>query len=137
MRGLILLFLVFSSLSLTFKLVTGHRVIRAAPDAEKTGYYIIKLNQSLTHVEFKEAEETISRNSENSFINEVENDPIKFVTPLVTGVAAIHLQREPYLTPEQLKHKLLNESCTNILDFDDLATIHNSKQIASHHRFSR
>ena len=31
-------------------------------------------------------------------------------TSLVTGVAAIHLQREPYLIPEQLKHKLLNES---------------------------
>ena len=82
MRGLVLLFLVFSGLSLTItsKLVHSHRVIRAAPDAEKTGYYIIKLNQSLTHVEVKEAEEEISRKSENSIIYEVENDLIKFVT---------------------------------------------------------
>ena len=80
MRGLVLLFLAFSSLSLTFKLVIGHRVIRAAPDTEKTGYYIIKLNQSLTHVEVKEAEEEISRKSGNSIIYEVENDLIKFVT---------------------------------------------------------
>ena len=40
-------------------------------------------------------------------------------TPLVSGVAAIHLSFQPLLTPSELKHILLDESCKNILNFND------------------
>ena len=41
-------------------------------------------------------------------------------TPLVAGVAAIHLQRQPLLTPAQVKQKIIDDSCKNVLDFTDL-----------------
>ena len=41
-------------------------------------------------------------------------------TPLVSGIAAIHLSFQPLLTPSELKHILLDESCKNILNFDHL-----------------
>ena len=43
-------------------------------------------------------------------------------TPLVAGVAAIHLQRTPKMTPADLKKKLANDACVNTLDFKDLKT---------------
>ena len=41
-------------------------------------------------------------------------------TPLVSGVIAIHLQRQPLLTPAKIKLKLIDESCKNTLDFTSL-----------------
>ena len=41
-------------------------------------------------------------------------------TPLVAGVAAIHLQRNPNLSPVGVKQKLVNDACVNRLDFTDL-----------------
>lgn len=38
-------------------------------------------------------------------------------TPLVSGVAAILLQRQPLLTPNQVKDKLINESLKNVINF--------------------
>ena len=82
MRGSSVLFPLAVSLCLcfTFEPVDGRRVIRAAPNAEKTGYYIIKLNQSLTHDEFIRAEEEILKDSEDVPVYEAENDMIKVVT---------------------------------------------------------
>ena len=39
--------------------------------------------------------------------------------PLVSGVAAIHLSLQPLLTPSELKQILLDESCKNVLNFND------------------
>ena len=41
-------------------------------------------------------------------------------TPLVAGIATIHLQRQPLLTPAQVKLKITDDSCENVLDFTDL-----------------
>lgn len=41
-------------------------------------------------------------------------------TPLVSGVAAIHLQREPRMTPTALKNRLISTSVKNALDFSTI-----------------
>lgn len=38
-------------------------------------------------------------------------------TPMVSGVAAIHLQREPLLTPDALRTRLIDTASANRLDF--------------------
>ncbi len=38
-------------------------------------------------------------------------------TPIVSGVAAIHLSRRPFLTPYQLQQQLINESIKDALNF--------------------
>ena len=38
-------------------------------------------------------------------------------TSIVSGVAAIHLSRQPLLTPDQLKQKLINDSSKGVLNF--------------------
>lgn len=38
-------------------------------------------------------------------------------TPMVSGVAAIHLQREPMLTPDALKDRLIDTAIINHVDF--------------------
>lgn len=38
-------------------------------------------------------------------------------TPLVAGVAAMYLHKQPLLTPDEVKEKLINESLQNVLDF--------------------
>lgn len=38
-------------------------------------------------------------------------------TPLVSGVAAILLQRQPLLTPDQVKEKIINDSLKNVINF--------------------
>lgn len=38
-------------------------------------------------------------------------------TPIVTGLAAIHLSRQPLLTPYQLQEKLINESTKDALNY--------------------
>lgn len=43
-------------------------------------------------------------------------------TPIVAGAAAIHLQRMPKLSPSALKKILVDDSCTNKLDFTDLGS---------------
>ena len=39
-------------------------------------------------------------------------------TPLVSGVVAILLQRQPLLTPDQVKEKLINDSLKDVINFD-------------------
>ena len=43
-------------------------------------------------------------------------------TPLVSGVAAIHLQREPRMTPTAMKNRLLSTAVQNTLDFSSIST---------------
>ncbi len=72
-----------SLLILTFlflKSVDGRRIIRAAPNVQTTGNFVVRLNQSITHDEFKKIEEEIMRNTEGSPVYEVDNDLIKIVT---------------------------------------------------------
>ena len=41
---------------------------------------------------------------------------------IVSGVAAIHLQRQPLLTPDKLMSKLIDESIKNALNLNDIAS---------------
>lgn len=43
-------------------------------------------------------------------------------TPIVAGAAAIHLQRMPKLSPSALKKILVDDACTDKLDFTDLGS---------------
>ena len=47
--------------------------------------------------------------------------------PLVSGVAAIYLSLQPLLTPSKVKQILLDESCKNILNFNDWRLICSQK----------
>ena len=38
-------------------------------------------------------------------------------TPIVSGIAAIHLSRQPILTPNQLKQKIIDESIKDVINF--------------------
>ena len=40
--------------------------------------------------------------------------------PLVSGVAAIHLSQKPWLTPEDIKATLINDSIRNVLIYDNI-----------------
>ena len=40
-------------------------------------------------------------------------------TPLVSGVAAIHLSQKPWLTPADIKTILINEAASNVLIYDE------------------
>lgn len=48
-------------------------------------------------------------------------------TPIVSGVAAIHLSHQPLLTPEELKQKLIEESLKDVLNFGGIPTEYLSK----------
>ena len=41
-------------------------------------------------------------------------------TPLVSGIAAVHLQREPWMSPDELKGRLTSESTKGALNFNTL-----------------
>ena len=80
MRGSCLYLLICTSLFLiTFELVSCRRVIRAAPDAEKTGCYMIRLEQSLTSEEFEQVKHEIVKYSKE-LIYEENDDLLKVVT---------------------------------------------------------
>ena len=40
-------------------------------------------------------------------------------TPLVSGVAAIHLSQKPWLTPAEIKATLIDEAIHDVLIYDD------------------
>lgn len=40
--------------------------------------------------------------------------------PLVAGVIAVYLSRQPLLTPDQLREKLVNDSVKDVLDFSNM-----------------
>ena len=53
-------------------------------------------------------------------------------TPLVSGIAAIHLQREPLLTPDEMKRRLVDTAVANTLDFGSIPLTHRSNTANRH-----
>ena len=48
-------------------------------------------------------------------------------TPIVSGVVAVHLSKQPMTTPRDMKEKLINESLSGVLTFDGVpSTFHTS-----------
>ena len=50
-------------------------------------------------------------------------------TPLVSGVAAVHLSRQPMLSPEELKKKLLEDATLGVIDFRDMPEEYRDKTV--------
>lgn len=42
-------------------------------------------------------------------------------TPMVAGVVAIHVSRQPLMTPAQAKEKIMEDSVKNVIDFQGMA----------------
>ena len=72
----------FLHLSLLFTLnsVNCRRVIRAEPDAKTTGYFIVRLEQSLTHEEFVHTRNEILKDCEGDPVYEADNALFKVLT---------------------------------------------------------
>ena len=68
------------SLLFTLHFVNCRRVIRAEPDAETTGYFIVRLEQSLTHEEFMNARNEILKDCEGVPVYEADNAFSKVLT---------------------------------------------------------
>ena len=74
--GLILPF----CLLFTLDLVDCRRVIRAKPDAKTTGYFIVKLEKSLSHEEFMHTRDEILKDSDGYPVYEADSDLFKVLT---------------------------------------------------------
>ena len=68
------------SLFFTLNLVNCRRVIRAEPDAKTTGYFIVRLEQSLTHEEFVHTRNEILKDCEGFPVYEADNAFSKVLT---------------------------------------------------------
>ena len=80
MKGLIPILCFLFSCSF-FQYVQTRRVIRAAPDAEKTGCYIVSLNKSISTTDFRVTEkEIVAESSDSHIYAEVNSDLVKIVT---------------------------------------------------------
>lgn len=53
-------------------------------------------------------------------------------TPLVSGVVAIHLQREPLLSPDEMKRRLVNTAVSDVLDFSSIPSAQRSRTANKH-----
>ena len=68
------------SLLFTLNSVNCRRVIRAEPDAKTTGYFIVRLGQSLTHEEFMHTKNEILKDCEGVPAYEADNAFTKVLT---------------------------------------------------------
>ena len=60
--------------------VDARRVIRAAPDSEKTGCYMVKLEDDTSHDEFEELKERLVRESvDHNICEKVEGSVSKII----------------------------------------------------------
>ena len=68
------------SLLFTLNLVNCRRVIRAEPDAETTGYFTVRLDQSLTHEEFMHIRNEVLKDCDGDPVYEADNTLFKVLT---------------------------------------------------------
>ena len=67
--------------------VDARRVIRAAPEANKTGCFIVKLGDDTSHDEFEELREIILEESTDHHVYEVEGNVSKIITANLSEAA--------------------------------------------------
>ena len=98
---------VFSLLLLATSPVFARRVIRAAPNADKTGSYIIKLVDSVDHEQFNSAVASVaSLVSDQTVFERVEGDVAK-----IFSMKLSHEEAEKVSTHNMMKFQDLLYSC--------------------------
>ena len=86
--SVLLLVLIVASVLVATTKVDARRIIRAAPESNKTGCYIVKLEDHTSHDKFEEIAEMVLKESTDHHIYEkVEGHAAKIITARLTEEA--------------------------------------------------